>query len=318
MSAETAPDADGVVTATLWILGHGNPEFDRGGRHRPRPRRAGGRHHAIAAACRARPVSSPVTDRPWGEAALPGRRSASRPRSVPRQRRPRRRPYLGPRTPGGGGPPTRRRTQAPRDRNAGRRRRARTASCPSPRSTRRVLAAILRRKNVDSMNLYAEVSQAAGAAQDRRRRPRSRAAPGPSAPGSATRASTRRSTHDGSGLSYRDRIRPGPSPIGSCRRRRNRGGHLRLALPGPGQGTLGDRLHGERVRAKTGTLTGSRRCPAGCGSRTATPGASSGSCSRSHGRRRPSASRTRSCAPWARTRARFAGTMTGLTGSRSA
>jgi D-alanyl-D-alanine carboxypeptidase/D-alanyl-D-alanine-endopeptidase (penicillin-binding protein 4) len=59
---------------------------------------------------------------------------------------------------------------------------------------------------------------------------------------------------DASGLSYRDRI----SPFGMVRlldasEHEPWGRDLRAELPGPGQGTLGGRLSGLEVRAKTGT-----------------------------------------------------------------
>jgi serine-type D-Ala-D-Ala carboxypeptidase/endopeptidase (penicillin-binding protein 4) len=62
--------------------------------------------------------------------------------------------------------------------------------------------------------------------------------------------------HDGSGLSYDDRVTTG----GIVRLLRAAEGatwlsDLRLALPRPGQGTLEGRLKGLRVRAKTGTLS---------------------------------------------------------------
>jgi D-alanyl-D-alanine carboxypeptidase len=61
--------------------------------------------------------------------------------------------------------------------------------------------------------------------------------------------------HDGSGLSYSNRV----SPSGMTRllhqvERESWGTKLRSTLPGPDQGTLEDRLNSVRVRAKTGTL----------------------------------------------------------------
>jgi serine-type D-Ala-D-Ala carboxypeptidase/endopeptidase (penicillin-binding protein 4) len=64
----------------------------------------------------------------------------------------------------------------------------------------------------------------------------------------------RMASFDASGLSYRDRI----SPLGMVRllgasEQEPWGRDLRAELPGPGQGTLGGRLSGLEVRAKTGT-----------------------------------------------------------------
>jgi D-alanyl-D-alanine carboxypeptidase/D-alanyl-D-alanine-endopeptidase (penicillin-binding protein 4) len=61
--------------------------------------------------------------------------------------------------------------------------------------------------------------------------------------------------HDGSGLSYSNRV----SPAGMTRllqqvERESWGARLRSTLPGANQGTLEDRLNAVRVRAKTGTL----------------------------------------------------------------
>jgi len=61
---------------------------------------------------------------------------------------------------------------------------------------------------------------------------------------------------DASGLSYRDRISPlALTRLLTLALHRPWGSLLRASLPQPGQGTLGDRLTGIAVRAKTGTLT---------------------------------------------------------------
>ena len=61
--------------------------------------------------------------------------------------------------------------------------------------------------------------------------------------------------HDSSGLSYGNRISPqGMTRLLLDADRRDWGDDLRRLLPGPGQGTLEDRLGGVRLRAKTGTL----------------------------------------------------------------
>ena len=61
---------------------------------------------------------------------------------------------------------------------------------------------------------------------------------------------------DASGLSYRDRISPlDLTRLLTSALHRPWGALLRASLPGPGEGTLGSRLAGIAVRAKTGTLT---------------------------------------------------------------
>jgi serine-type D-Ala-D-Ala carboxypeptidase/endopeptidase (penicillin-binding protein 4) len=61
--------------------------------------------------------------------------------------------------------------------------------------------------------------------------------------------------NDASGLSYENRISPrGLVRLLEVAEGRPWGNALRRGLPGPGQGTLGSRLHGLDVRAKTGTL----------------------------------------------------------------
>jgi len=61
--------------------------------------------------------------------------------------------------------------------------------------------------------------------------------------------------HDGSGLSYANRISPrGMIRLLSVAKREPWGDDLRRGLPGAGEGTLGSRLYGLDVRAKTGTL----------------------------------------------------------------
>ena len=62
-------------------------------------------------------------------------------------------------------------------------------------------------------------------------------------------------SHDGSGLSYADRITTdGMVKLLTVATRQPWGLALRAALPAPGEGTLAGRLIGLRVRAKTGTL----------------------------------------------------------------
>jgi serine-type D-Ala-D-Ala carboxypeptidase/endopeptidase (penicillin-binding protein 4) len=67
----------------------------------------------------------------------------------------------------------------------------------------------------------------------------------------------RLTAHDSSGLSYYNRVSPqGLTKLLAAAGRKPYGSLLRRTLPGPGQGTLQDRLNSVRVRAKTGTLSG--------------------------------------------------------------
>ena len=61
--------------------------------------------------------------------------------------------------------------------------------------------------------------------------------------------------HDSSGLSYSNRVSPrGLTKVLGFSERQEWGKTLRDMLPSGGEGTLEDRLHGVRIRAKTGTL----------------------------------------------------------------
>jgi protein MpaA len=111
------------------------------------------------------------------------------------------------------------------------------------------LVRILRRQNLDSLNLDAEVlTKMLGAAVY--------GPPGSIAKGAraiqrwARRHGAADVARDGSGLSYRDRI----STDALSRLLGVAGRKLRSTLPAGGQGTLAGRLRGLRVRAKTGTL----------------------------------------------------------------
>jgi D-alanyl-D-alanine carboxypeptidase len=113
---------------------------------------------------------------------------------------------------------------------------------------------ILRRQNRDSLNLDAEVlTKLLGAA--------SYGPPGSIAKGARTihRWAQRHHidvvAHDGSGLSYTNRVSTnGIVQLLSAASREPWGSALRSTLPAAGQGTLAGRLLGLRVRAKTGTL----------------------------------------------------------------
>lgn len=117
------------------------------------------------------------------------------------------------------------------------------------------LADLLARQNVGSVNFHAEVlGKLLGA--------RVFGLPGTIAKGAdaieswANEHGVRIEVHDGSGLSYTSRV----STAGFVRllwaaEGQPWGGVLRRTLPPAGQGTLRGRLHGVRVRAKTGTIT---------------------------------------------------------------
>jgi D-alanyl-D-alanine carboxypeptidase len=112
------------------------------------------------------------------------------------------------------------------------------------------LVDILRRQNVDSLNLDAEVlTKMLGASE--------LGPPGSIAKGAlairrwARRHGVKVVAHDGSGLSYTNRI----TTDGLVRLLSAASGSaLRSTLPTAGEGTLAGRLSGLRVRAKTGTL----------------------------------------------------------------
>lgn len=115
------------------------------------------------------------------------------------------------------------------------------------------LAAILRRQNFYSDNLAAEtLSKVLGARFG---------AQGSIAAGASVIDAwlhdhgVQANVRDASGLSYRNRISTlGLSGLLATALHRPWGKLLRESLPAPGQGTMRDRLHGVAVRAKTGTL----------------------------------------------------------------
>ncbi len=73
----------------------------------------------------------------------------------------------------------------------------------------------------------------------------------------AARHNVRVSAQDSSGLSYSNRVSPkGLTRLLGVAQKKSWGKRLRGMLPTGGEGTLEDRLHGVRVRAKTGTLDG--------------------------------------------------------------
>jgi D-alanyl-D-alanine carboxypeptidase/D-alanyl-D-alanine-endopeptidase (penicillin-binding protein 4) len=116
------------------------------------------------------------------------------------------------------------------------------------------LVDILRRQNVDSLNLDAEVlTKMLGASEF--------GPPGSIEKGArairhwARRHGVKVVAHDGSGLSYTNRISTnGIVRLLSAAAPAGWGRALRSTLPTAGEGTLAGRLAGLRVRAKTGTL----------------------------------------------------------------
>lgn len=75
--------------------------------------------------------------------------------------------------------------------------------------------------------------------------------------GWAARRGVKAEAFDSSGLSYENKVSPwGLTRLLDAAESASWGSVLRSTLPVPGQGTLEDRLHGVRVRAKTGTLVG--------------------------------------------------------------
>jgi D-alanyl-D-alanine carboxypeptidase/D-alanyl-D-alanine-endopeptidase (penicillin-binding protein 4) len=119
------------------------------------------------------------------------------------------------------------------------------------------LKAIVRRMDVDSLNFHAEVLGKLLGAEVR-------GAPGTIAKGAAALEAFEAGQgvgsfehHDSSGLSYANRVRAqGIVQLLWAAEDETWGSALRSALPRGGQGTLRDRLHHVRVRAKTGTLDG--------------------------------------------------------------
>lgn len=115
------------------------------------------------------------------------------------------------------------------------------------------LAEILRSQNVNSSNFYAEVL-------GKRLGVEHGGVPGTIAKGAAAIEAWAEEVevvaNDGSGLSYANRASAaGVARLLGVGEGEPWGRELRQSLPAPGQGTLEARLHGVRVRAKTGTLT---------------------------------------------------------------
>jgi D-alanyl-D-alanine carboxypeptidase len=255
--AEAAPDAQGVIHGSLWILGRGDPEVDRSTivSLARQVRRAG----VTQVRGRVR-GSTAYFARDWWAV---GWKNDFPQKEIPR---PTALTYLG--NVGAGGAhisdPERRAAAALRTRlrTIGIRVTG-TAGAGEPPGGLTPLAEvdsaalkeIVRRMDVDSLNFHAEVLGKLLA----------RLTVGPPATiargARAIEAFERDHDaggfehHDSSGLSYANRVRTqGIVRLLWAADAETWGRALRGALPGGGQGTLRDRLHDVRVRAKTGTL----------------------------------------------------------------
>jgi D-alanyl-D-alanine carboxypeptidase/D-alanyl-D-alanine-endopeptidase (penicillin-binding protein 4) len=118
------------------------------------------------------------------------------------------------------------------------------------------LSTILRRQNVSSINLDAE-TLSKGLATVTLHRAGSIASGAHVIEGYANRLDAGVTSHDASGLSYRDRVATASmAALLDDARGRSWGDALMASLPAPGEGTLDGRLAGVTARAKTGTLIG--------------------------------------------------------------
>ncbi len=257
VSAEAEPDADGVIDGNLWILGRGDPEVDRATiTDLARGVRAAGVTQILGRV----KGSTGYFARDWWAV---GWKRSFRADEVPF---PTALTFLGNTGPGGGhiSDPERRAAVAltSRLRDMGIRVSGTPGAARPPNGLvpvtsvdSAVLKDIVRRMDVDSLNFYAEVLGKLLARL-------TTGAPATIAHGAAAISAYEHDQgvdnvehHDSSGLSYANRVRTNSivrllwaadgKPWGSV---------LRLALPHGGQGTLEDRLHGVKVRAKTGTL----------------------------------------------------------------
>lgn len=257
VSSESAPDGNGVIDGTVWLLGRGDPEVDRG------------TITALAREVRAAGVtridgrvkgSTGYFARDWSAV---GWKPYFRRDEVPF---PTALTFLGNVGPGGGhiSDPERRAAVALTTRlrrlgvrvtgtpGAGR---PPSGLAPIASVQSDVLKDVVRRMDVDSLNFHAEVLGKLLARL-------TTGAPATIARGAAAIRAYERDQgvddfehHDSSGLSYANRVRTlGIVRLLWAADAKPWGPALRLALPRGGQGTLEDRLHGVRVRAKTGTL----------------------------------------------------------------
>ena len=250
-AVEGSPPAHGVVRGNLWLVGHGDPELDDAALARlARRLRAAGIRSVRGSVIG---VTNTFTRERWA----PGWQAialqfVSLPTAL----------VFDANTSASGfvfDPERRAATALTADLRAlGVRVRGRARAGREPGAATGTLAAvrsaplvdILRRQNVDSLNLDAEVmAKMLGAAAF--------GPPGSIAKGArairlwARRHGVKVVAHDGSGLSYTNRI----STNGTVRLLSAASGSpLRSTLPSAGEGTLAGRLSGLRVRAKTGTL----------------------------------------------------------------
>jgi D-alanyl-D-alanine carboxypeptidase/D-alanyl-D-alanine-endopeptidase (penicillin-binding protein 4) len=257
--ATAAPDAGGVVDGTMWILGRGDPEVDRT------------TTAALARQIRAAGVtkirgrvrgSTSYFGRDWWAKGWKGFFTAD---EIPF---PTALTYLGNVAPDGDHIRDPERRAAASLTSQLRKRGIAVSGRPGMGDPRPSLVpvaevdspplkAIVRRMDVDSLNFHAEVLGKLLGAE-------ARGVPGTIAKGAAAlegfetgQGVSSFEHHDGSGLSYANRVRAqGIVRLLWAAQDETWGTALRAALPRGGQGTLRDRLHHVRVRAKTGTLDG--------------------------------------------------------------
>ena len=276
--SEAAPDKDGVVAGTLWILGRDDPEVDRStvsdlareiraaGVTRVRGRVKGSTGYF------ARDWSAVGWKPYFNEDEVPFPTALT---------------YLGNVGPGGGhiDDPERRAAAAltSRLRSRGIRVTGRPGSgrppgdlVPLAEVQSAALKEIIRRMNVKSLNFHAEVLGKLLARL-------TTGTPATIARGASALEAFERDQgvssfehHDGSGLSFANRVRAqGIVKLLWAANAEAWGPVLRQALPTGGQGTLRDRLRDVKVRAKTAPSTVSRPSRVGSGWTTGTPGGSS-------------------------------------------
>jgi D-alanyl-D-alanine carboxypeptidase/D-alanyl-D-alanine-endopeptidase (penicillin-binding protein 4) len=257
VSAETAPDSEGVIDGNLWILGRGDPEVDRA------------TIEALARGVRAAGVteidgrvkgSTGYFARDWSAV---GWKAHFRRDEVPF---PTSLTFLGNVGPAGGhisdpehraaaALTTRLRRQGIRVTGTPGAAHAPNGLVPITSEDSDVLKAIVRRMDVDSLNFDAEVLGKLLARL-------TTGVPATIAHGAAAIAAFEHDQgvdnfvhHDSSGLSYANRVRTnGIVRLLWASDKATWGQELRMALPRGGQGTLEDRLRDVKVRAKTGTL----------------------------------------------------------------
>ena len=256
--SDTPPDEDGVIDGTLWILGRGDPEVDRSTINTL------AREIRLAGITQIRgrvKGSTGYFARDWWAVGWKDHFSRD---EIPF---PTALTYLGNVGAGGGhiSDPERRAAAAltSRLRARGIRVTGRAGAGDPPDgltsiagAESAILKTIIRRMNVDSLNFHAEVLGKLLARE-------TTGAPATIARGANAIEAFERDHgvdsfehHDSSGLSYANAVRAqGMVRLLWAADDASWGPVLRQALPRGGQGTLRDRLHDVRVRAKTGTLS---------------------------------------------------------------